>query len=576
MVIMNIAVLPRSNAIVEVFKVYRAVLTPIRLSKVRGEVSIFVASSGLIGIGSATGLERSLTSSDCVGDSACGVHVSSGTVCHQTGEPFFSGSWNPWRTVGYNGTSAGGEANFDFNTINEARDIEGRAFVIRNAAGSLVSCGILYEMQYNVSFARLSPLNNSGVEGFVTLYTTDTMVIGAGRAELLERNLRSPSMGGSDCVAVNGCGVHVHAGFSCDNMTSQGGHHFVGDLDPWEFIRYPSTSATGNTTFVFSIVGETDVLGRAFIVHRNDGGRVTCGLLQDHSIYKVFHAPLRELDNSGVNGDVAIFVRKNGLLGVGYAYGLEPNLGNANYGLGFNCTATNGCGAHVHAGDSCEPDRQGGHFFSGAVDPWRVIGYPSSSGTGNATFDFIIEDPATDIAGRPFIVHRNDGGRVSCGILRQLQYGVWYTALSPLGREVTGTVTMLTVPNIAVGAGAVFGLPASLNQTNCTGSTACAVAVHEGFSCASNDQGEALFEGMTNPWDGVGYEMTDAQGRASFVFNISDPSATNVIGRAFIATSNFGSRETCGLLRAMSAAERVSSARVAFAAFVLFLLVQGA
>lgn len=576
---MAVTVLPGCTAINEVFKIYRAVLTPTKLSMVRGEVSIFVSSTGLIGIGSATGLERSLAPSDCEGDSACGVHVSSGTVCQQTGEPFFSGSVNPWISVEYNGTSIDGEASFDFNIINEARDIEGRAFVIRNAAGRQVTCGILYEMQYNVSFARLDPLDEFGVTGFVTLYTTDTMVIGAGRAQNLERDLRNPSMGGSDCVAVNGCGVHVHAGFSCDNFTSQGPHHFRGDVDPWEFIRYPGTGGNGDTTFVFSIVGETDVLRRAFIVHSNDGGRVTCGLLEDHSIYKVFHAPLRELDNSGVNGDVAIFVRKNGLLGVGYAYGLEPNLINANYLFGGeNCTAANGCGVHVHAGDSCAPDRQGGHFFSGAVDPWLVIGYPRSSDIGNATFEFIIEDPATDIAGRPFIVHRNDGGRVSCGILTQLTHGVWYTALSEIPgmseRGVTGTVTMLTVPNIAVGAGAAFGLQPELESDDCEDDGACRVAVHEGFSCENNDQGDVLFEGTMNPWENVGYDMTDAQGRASFVFNISDPSATNVIGRAFIATGNRLSRATCGLLRARSAALKIGSASSAFAIIFVFLLVQ--
>jgi len=284
------------------------------------------------------------------------------------------------------------------------------------------------------------------------------------------------------------------------------------------------------------------------------------------------------LNNSGVNGDVAIFVRKNGLLGVGYAYGLEPNLMNANYlERGENCTAANGCGVHVHAGDSCEPDRQGGHFFAGAVDPWLVIGYPSSSDIGNATFDFIIEDPATDIAGRPFIVHRNDGGRVSCGILRQLNHGVWYTALSPWTDGVaTGTVTMLTVPNIAVGAGAVFGLGSSITRRECNGSNACGVEVNEGFSCDGDDLGEALFEGTMNPWENVGYDMADAQGRASFVFNISDPSATNVIGRAFIARFIDGSPVTCGLLRAKSAALRIVSASAAIATLLFFLLVQGA
>merc|ERR1712217_425901 len=38
---------------------------------------------------------------------------------------------------------------------------------------------------------------------------------------------------------------------------------------------------------------------------------------------------------------------------------------------------------------------------------------------GNASFAFMIRSTATDVVGKPFIIHDNAGGRVSCGMLME-------------------------------------------------------------------------------------------------------------------------------------------------------------
>jgi hypothetical protein len=105
------------------------------------------------------------------------------------------------------------------------------------------------------------------------------------------------------------------------------------------------------------------------------------------------------------------------------ASGLEPNLVNPyadddDYS-GNDCLATNGCGAHVHSGTSCTTGMQGGHFYSDAVgnDPWATVGYGMTDGDGNAVFFECVTTGENDFAGRAFVVHANNGDRVSCGLL---------------------------------------------------------------------------------------------------------------------------------------------------------------
>ena len=82
-----------------------------------------------------------------------------------------------------------------------------------------------------------------------------------------------------------------------------------------------------------------------------------------------------------------------------------------------------GCGVHVHEGTECtDTSTQGGHYYDAAslsVDPWLLTGYLGTDGNGNAQFIECVRSGFSQYQGQAFIVHANDGSRVSCGILGQ-------------------------------------------------------------------------------------------------------------------------------------------------------------
>jgi hypothetical protein len=101
--------------------------------------------------------------------------------------------------------------------------------------------------------------------GFATIFAdTNKSIIGyAGIASKLETNL-SPSK----CTALNACGVHIHSGTSCANITTQGGHYFNNatiPIDPWIEEEY-TTDKNGKANFQSILsIGTVDIEGRVFI-----------------------------------------------------------------------------------------------------------------------------------------------------------------------------------------------------------------------------------------------------------------------------------------------------------------------
>ena len=97
--------------------------------------------------------------------------------------------------------------------------------------------------------------------------------------------------------------------------------------------------------------------------------------------FDVFTADMTPIGNSGVNGQVTIFIQKGKkIFGVGTASNLEANINDQT----GNCTAGNGCGVHVHKGTGCgSKEEQGGHFFTGDTDPWSTVRYRKSDANGN-------------------------------------------------------------------------------------------------------------------------------------------------------------------------------------------------
>merc|ERR1712176_1382098 len=63
------------------------------------------------------------------------------------------------------------------------------------------------------------------------------------------------------------------------------GHYYNADVvgeDPWQQVGYMSTNEVGYAEFVDCVAtGETEFESRAWLIHAEDGSRVSCGLLEE-------------------------------------------------------------------------------------------------------------------------------------------------------------------------------------------------------------------------------------------------------------------------------------------------------
>jgi len=87
----------------------------------------------------------------------------------------------------------------------------------------------------------------------------------------------------------NGCGIHVHAGLSCDYADLVLGHYYPESMakDPWLDVRYNSdVEGTSNVDSSITMMkgsgySAADNVGRAVVVHDAEGKRIGCGLLKE-------------------------------------------------------------------------------------------------------------------------------------------------------------------------------------------------------------------------------------------------------------------------------------------------------
>jgi hypothetical protein len=117
--------------------------------------------------------------------------------------------------------------------------------------------------------------------------------------------------------------------------------------------------------------------------------------------FLTYRADITALGGSGVTGTAVVFAGLDGST-VGYA-GFAAGLGVSL--KAEDCTATNGCGVHIHNGTSCaDTAAQGGHYFVSPVtsDPWTQERYKSDS-TGKGTYAGVVSIGTTDLKGRAFI-----------------------------------------------------------------------------------------------------------------------------------------------------------------------------
>ena len=162
---------------------------------------------------------------------------------------------------------------------------------VHSENGTRIGCGIIEKVSdEGVLSSVTSELAKSGATSQVSVHPLgEGVVCYFGVATSLERNLVSyiypdPYEVGMDCNFTNGCGVHIHNGTACTNTTTQGGHFYETDVDPWLYTMYYSTDEEGEAYYTgcveTGIVDDSSFTDRPFIVHSNNGSRVSCGLLQ--------------------------------------------------------------------------------------------------------------------------------------------------------------------------------------------------------------------------------------------------------------------------------------------------------
>jgi hypothetical protein len=180
---------------------------------------------------------------------------------------------------------------------NTLRNCHVNAKLVHSENGTRVGCGVIRKQVFirnnkkKLLFTQTTNLTSSGAASNVTVFAIrDDEVCYFGRAKNLEVSLTSYLNNypvGTNCNFTNGCGVHLHEGFSCFNRTSQGPHLWnvtIFPTDPWLYAMYHKTDAYGNAYFTgcvkTGVDGPDAFAGRAFILHSDNGTRVSCGILQ--------------------------------------------------------------------------------------------------------------------------------------------------------------------------------------------------------------------------------------------------------------------------------------------------------
>lgn len=87
-------------------------------------------------------------------------------------------------------------------------------------------------------------------------------------------------------------GVHIHTGNTCKSGDLVGGHFWCGysgaKSDPWNGVEWSSNKGTANVQVGLSLA---EVVGRTFVIHRDDGQRWACGVLMpEHKLHTGVYA----------------------------------------------------------------------------------------------------------------------------------------------------------------------------------------------------------------------------------------------------------------------------------------------
>ena len=196
-------------------------------------------------------------------------------------------------------------------------------------------------------------------------------------------------------------------------------------------------------------------------------------------------------------------------------------------------------------------------------DPWGASTMYSTEGDGMATVSFSVDgftlSGPNPVAGRVVVVHDSNGVRVGCGVLKSTVGEVATIGTYPGYSGTLGVKGTVVVEPAAEGisiTGTVGGLEAG---------AAGGLHVHSGFTVADADGvGGHYFYGTSNdPWTGVNYPMTNANGVTSVnmivASNFTLRAGQAVSMRAMVVHASNGDRVGGGLISTEAAADVVEA-----------------
>ena len=255
-----------------------ATLAPLTGFTHAGAVSLY--TSGLTTLSLMIEVDSTLA---CTGND-CGAHVHAGTACtdatsqggHQLNVDGLTDMWTQSMTF-VSTDAASGKSTYKIDVTGGNTAILAKPFVIHNAAGVRVMCGVIGAAvsdtrKYTGDLAAIG--GAATVIGSVGIYTR-----GASSLSLVVTLPFSSACTGNDC------GAHVHAGTGCTDASTQGGHllNTDGITDAWtqSMLFIGHDLATSVSTYTIDIAaGNTAVRGKPFVVHNSAGVRVYCGMLE--------------------------------------------------------------------------------------------------------------------------------------------------------------------------------------------------------------------------------------------------------------------------------------------------------
>ncbi len=193
------------------------------------------------------------------------------------GEEF--GDWDG-ETNYYNALGEGiSKSAFRYTTGYSAEETHGKSVVVYDDAGSVIGCGALgTEKEDKVLVATMGRYPN--YEGDIEAAGMVTVTYTSGDSFVFQYMLSGLE---ANC---EGCGIHIHAGTSCETHELVKGHGWnsvvVQDLWTAAGGATYNTDASGSSMGFFNMFngyGYEENYQHAVVIHGQDGTRMGCGIL---------------------------------------------------------------------------------------------------------------------------------------------------------------------------------------------------------------------------------------------------------------------------------------------------------